>query len=124
MILENEVNLELKKVYVWLASNKLTLNVKKSKFMFFSNKKNISRKLSIKINGKQLENCDSYKYLGVIFDSKLSWKPHVEYICKKISKSCGALSKLRHYVDIGTLKNVYYTLVHSLSSIWNSSPGG
>ena len=31
--LENNVNHELKKVYMWLASNKLTLNISKSKFM-------------------------------------------------------------------------------------------
>ena len=50
-LLENEVNFELKKVFIWLASNKLTLNIKKSKFMFFSNKRNIDRTLRIKING-------------------------------------------------------------------------
>ena len=65
------------------------------------------------INGKQLEKCDSYKYLGVIFDRNLTWQPHIEYICGKISKACGALSKIRHCVDIETLKNVYYALVHS-----------
>ena len=113
LMLEKEVNRELKKVYVWLASNKLTLNIKKSKFMFISKKRNIPRDLNIKINKKKLEKCESYKYLGVIFDSNLTWKPHIEYICGKISKACGALSKIRHYVDIETLKSVYYALVHS-----------
>ena len=113
MLLENEVNLELEKVYIWLASNKLTLNISKSKFMFFSNKKKVDHILSIKINGKSLEKSDSYKYLGVIFDTELSWKPQIERICNKISKACGALSKLRHYLDIDTLKNVFYALVHS-----------
>ena len=112
-LLKNEVNSELKKVFIWLASNKLTLNIGKSKFMFFSNKKKDIDKLKIKIHGKQLESCDSYKYLGVIFDSNLSWKPHIDYICGKISKACGALSKLRHCVDFDTLKTVYYALVHS-----------
>ena len=37
--LENEVNSELKKVFQWLASNRLTLNLKKSKFMIISRKK-------------------------------------------------------------------------------------
>ena len=92
--LENEVNFELQKVYVWLASNKLTLNIKKSKFMFFSNKKKVNREMNIKINGNKLEKCDNYKYLGVIFDNNLSWQPHIEYICGKISKACGALSKI------------------------------
>ena len=84
-----------------------------SEFMFFSNKKKNIRDLDIKINGKKLEQCVSYKYLGVIFDKNLSWQPHVQYICGKISKACGALSKIRHSVDIETLKNVYYALVHS-----------
>ena len=37
-ILENEVNTELQKVHEWLVANKLTLNVKKSKFMIVSKK--------------------------------------------------------------------------------------
>ena len=69
--------------------------------------------LRIKINGKLLDICDEYKYLGVIFDSHLTWKPHIDRICNKVSKACGALSKLRHCVDLDTLKNVYYALVHS-----------
>ena len=113
ILLEKEGNFELGKVFTWLASNKLTLNIKKSKFMFISNKKKIKKKLDLKINGKQLESCDSYKYLGVIFDRNLSWKPHIDYISGKISKACGALSKIRHSVDIDTLKTVYYAIVHS-----------
>ena len=113
MLLENDVNFELQKVYVWLASNKLTLNISKSKFMFFSNKKKVDHILDIKINGKSLEKSNSYKYLGVIFDHDLTWKPHVERICNKISKACGAISKLRHYLDIDTLKSVYFALIHS-----------
>ena len=49
----------------------------------------------------------------MIFDRNLSWKPHIDYISGKISKACGALSKIRHSVDIDTLKTVYYALVHS-----------
>ena len=37
--LERDVNTELDKVFIWLSSNKLTLNTDKSKFMIVSNKK-------------------------------------------------------------------------------------
>ena len=110
MLLENDVNFELQKVYSWLASNKLTLNISKLKFMFFSNKKKVDHILDIKINGKSLEKSNSYKYLGVIFDHDLTWKPHVERICNKISKACGAISKLRHYVTPPILSCLYYAL--------------
>ena len=77
----------------------------------------VSRKrqctMSIKINNENLERCDSYKYLGVYIDKDLSWRPHVEYISNKISKVCGAISKLRHCVGIITLKTIYYALVNS-----------
>ena len=46
--LEDEVNSELQKVYEWLAANKLTLNIGKSKFMMITNKHNI-KSLSISI---------------------------------------------------------------------------
>ena len=80
--------------------------------MIISKKKNLPS-LNIKINEKNLDDCDSYKYLGVYIDKNLSWRPHVDYLCKKISKACGALAKLRHCVGIDTLKTIYYALVNS-----------
>ena len=71
----------------WLAANKLTLNVSKSKFMIVSKKRKIHHQISVKINEEELEQCQSYKYLGVHIDKNLSWKAHIEHLCKKISKS-------------------------------------
>ena len=67
----------------------------------------------IRINGKELKHCESYKYLGVYFDNKLSWKPQIEHVCKKISKACGALAKTRHFVGEDTLVSIYYALINS-----------
>jgi len=111
-LLEDEVNSELQKVYEWLAANKLTLNIGKSKFMIITNKKNV-KCLSIGINGTLLESCDHYKYLGVVVDKNLSWKPHVEYICKKISKACGSMARLRYSMNTNVLVEVYHSLIHS-----------
>ena len=78
-----EVNQEIAKVYAWLTSNKLTLNIAKSKFMVISNKKSISKELRISINDSTLEQCDRYKYLGVMIDKNLTWKSHIEHISTK-----------------------------------------
>ena len=106
-------NIELKKIYRWLEANRLTLNIAKSKFMILTNKRISDRKFKLKINRTTLEKCSSYKYLGLFFDKDLDWKTHVSYVCKKISKTCGIISKLRHCVDINTLKTVYYSLGYS-----------
>ena len=111
-ILETEVNEELGKVFDWLRSNKLTLNIPKSKYMIVTNKRNITP-MSIHIQDTELGECESYKYLGVIFDRKLNWKAHIDYICGKISRTVGCLAKLRHSVDIETMREVYHALIHS-----------
>ena len=111
--LERDVNTELEKVSAWLVSNKLTLNIKKSKFMIFSNKKKDVHELSVKINNKPLERCSSYKYLGIIIDEKLNWGKHLDYICKKVSKACGALAKIRHCASLDLQKEIYYALFYS-----------
>ena len=48
-----------------------------------------------------------------MIDKNLSWKPHVEYICKKISKACGSLANLRYSVQTHILREVYHSLIHS-----------
>ena len=110
--LESNINAELDKVFVWLASNKLTLNIKKSKYMMITKKRSIPS-INIMINDSNLDQCDSYKYLGVYIDKNLSWRDHIDYTCTKVSKACGALAKIRHCVDFETLRNVYHALLYS-----------
>ena len=52
------------------------------------------------------------KYLGVFIDSSLSWKCQIQYILIKIKRSVGILSKIRYYVDINVLSNLYYALTY------------
>ena len=111
--LENNVNLELSKVYEWLSANRLTLNINKSKFMIITKKRINASSISIHINGSPLEQCDSYKYLGVYFDKQLNWKTHIDYICQKISKSCGSLAKIRNCVELETCREIYHAIIHS-----------
>ena len=65
-LLEDEVNVEIEKVYQWLKSNKLTLNISKSKFMIVSNKKHVKEDFRVAINHTQLLKCDHYTYLGEV----------------------------------------------------------
>ena len=109
----NNVNAELEKVFTWLTANRLTLNVGKSKFMIVTKKRIDLSNISIKLNGTNLESCESYKYLGVYFDKNLNWKVHIDYICEKISKSCGLLAKIRNCVETETIREIYHALVHS-----------
>ena len=50
-------------------------------------------------------------YLGVFIDNYLKWGPHIQRIKNKLTKNIGILNKLRFYISVGTLKQLYYTLV-------------
>ena len=111
-VLESEVNIEINKVCRWLRANKLSLNISNSKFMILTKKRNIMP-IALNINNIALEQCDSYKYLGVVFDKDLNWKSHIEYICDKITRSVGALASLRHRTNLSVLREIYYALINS-----------
>ena len=52
------------------------------------------------------------KFLGVQIDSKLTWKSHIDYIGKKLSKSLGIISKAQHVLKKDILINLYYTFAY------------
>ena len=118
-VLEQTVNTELHKLYNWLTSNKLTLNIKKSNFVIFrSYQKKLTYKPNIciyfdNVNNKNIPlECKKYiKYLGIVIDNNLSWRYHIDYIAVKISKSVGMIAKLRHFVPLHTLLNIYRSLI-------------
>ena len=58
-----------------------------------------------------LEIKDFVKYLGIMIDSDLSWKNHIDFISHKISKSIGIIAKLRHYIPRHLLLSIYHTLI-------------
>ena len=93
--------------------------------MIITNKRVQTSEFRVKINGKSLEKCTSYKYLGLHFDEKLNWKTHVNYVATKVSKMCRIVSKLRHSVNIDILKTVYYALGYSYlrygNIVWGSA---
>ena len=82
------MNHELDKLSEWLCSNKLSLNLKKTHYMIFCPpRKKVLSNIEIKIDNCTIECVSQTKFLGVILDSKLSWKQHIDYVKSKIYKS-------------------------------------
>ena len=124
--LESTINRELNKLYLWLNVNRLSLNIDKTNFIVFHPyNKPVKKRITIKINNKAIIEKEYIKYLGVLIDSILSWKHHVSNISKKISRSIGIMYKLRHFLPLKVLKNVYYSLVYShivyAIEVWGST---
>ena len=113
------VNFELDKASEWFKANKLTLNVKKTKFMLFKDDKNLQNNvntLQIKIENQTVEQVGTgckekyFKFVGHVLDDSLSWVGHVEHLCKKLASSNYAINSTKHFLP----KKVRLTLYHSL----------
>ena len=68
---EREINCELDKVNLWLKANKLSLNVTKTKCMFFHKRKTVPP-INLSINNAKVKNVIKFNYLGFMLDECLS----------------------------------------------------
>ena len=72
----------LKAVAKWFKANKLTLNTEKTKFMIFGTNHVLGQfdNISLTFDKKLIERVDVFKYLGIKFDSNMSWSSHIDYL--------------------------------------------
>ena len=102
----------MKNLTDWLNANKISLNVQKTELAIFKHQR---KKLdcAVKINRKRLYPTDSVKYLGVGIDKNLNWKHHVSDIAIKLNRANALLFKIRNFVNVKTLKAIYYVIFDS-----------
>ena len=82
--------------------NHMALHPDKTKFML------------ITVQGITIEEVQKHRVLGVIIDNNLSWTPHVNSLCKKISIKTFQLSKIKHFVNFHARKVFFHAHIQSL----------
>ena len=111
------VNSELENVCDWFNANKLSLNEKKSKYIFFHRHgkwDGIPLKLPhLFVNKKEINRASSIKFLGVIFDENLNWNEHLNTIENKVSKNIGIRYKAKEIINTKGLRSLYYSFIHT-----------
>ncbi len=113
-VLRKMLNTDLRDLFSWLCSNRLSLNVSKTEFIIFKPPKmRLSQRITLKLNGTTLYESHHIKYLGLIMDDKLTWSSHIKELSKKLCKSVGILHKLKSLCPEQVLMSIYYSLVHS-----------
>ena len=109
-ILVNILVSELEILLSWIRTNKLSLNLQKKLNVWFS----VTRyrlPMNITLDGTVLEIVSSTKFLGLTIDNKLSWKPHIDSVCRTISQNIGVINKLKYYFPTSTLLMLYSSLI-------------
>ena len=111
-VLCHQLNEDLRNVQEWLQCNKLSLNVLKTHYMVFTPRNRVIDDIDVKIQGIQIQRVYATKFVGVQIDSQLTWKTHIEYTCKKLSKCVGILCKARKKLYKSTLISLYYSFAY------------
>ena len=91
----------------YCATNKLSVNLKKTNYMLI-----LSAKKTVNININNIERKSFVKYLRIYIDEHLNWEPQIQHVNNKLAKNIDVLYKIRKYVDLNVLKQLYYTLVY------------
>ena len=108
---EDIINTELTKVSEWLAANKLSLNVKKTKCMVFHTPQRKVTYPEIKINNILIERVSDFNFLCITFNSNLKWHTHINCITKKITGIVGLIWRLKDLYPMTVLRMLYNSLI-------------
>ena len=107
---------ELRNVSTWMIDHRLSLNVDKTKAMFFGTQNRLAKinEESLPFEDTSVEIVDQFKYLGLILDCKLTFSKHVEYVCKKVYPKLRTLGRIRQYISTNLAIYMYKSLINPI----------
>ena len=87
--IDQVINEDLNKVNNWLVTNKLSLNVNKTKYMQFHKAPKPVPHLHLQINNNEISRVDTFNFLGLQINENLKWNTPIDHISQKISRIIG-----------------------------------
>ena len=87
---------DFSKLSEWFHKNSMVLNPEKCHFMVLGTKDNID----FTHDGVVIKNSSQVKILGILIDNKLSFKNHIDQICKVANQKLNALNRVSGYMNL------------------------
>ena len=111
--LENHNNMQaaLKTITDWTQKWQLSISTAKTKAVYFSY--GTKNPPPLKLLNDEIEYVTKMRYLGVLFDRRLTWKHHIEHVKEKCNGDIRLLRVISHQgwgADAETMRNLYRTL--------------
>jgi len=113
---ETELQPYLDKIGIWANENRQCVTPGKCNSLVFSRRKDPVPELVLHFNCPLIVPAMSYKFLGVTFDSRLSWIPHLKDLKTKLVRGFGLLKTLtwgRTRLGFRLLLRIYNALARS-----------
>ena len=111
------MNVELENVSTWFKSNKLSVNVDKTKWLLFHTlpKRQLFPQTlpNPLIENIHIKREHAAKFIGKFTDENLFWKQHIDIISSKIAKSIGILYQSRNVLSKQCRNQLYFSFIHN-----------
>ena len=114
--IERQLQQVLNNLSKWSSENGFKFSKTKTKCMHFCQSRKLHLDPELALDGVQIEVVPEFKFLGLLFDSKLSFIPHINYLSNKCHKALNLLrvvSSMDWGADRKVLLRLYRTLVRS-----------
>ncbi|PJE78782.1 Ribonuclease H [invertebrate metagenome] len=114
--IERQLQQCLGKLQTWADENGFKFSRSKTVCMHFCQKRKPHNDPDLTLNGSKIPVVEQTKFLGLIFDSKLSFVPHIKHLKDKCSKAMNILRVLSHTdwgADREMLLRLYRALIRS-----------
>ena len=113
-VLYDTMNKELQEVSNWFKCNTLSLNASKTNLILLGTAyktKNDKINLKVQLDGCILNRVTNAKFLGMTIDENLTWKSHIDNVCKLCSRNIGVLNKVKHFLPKPSLYQLYCAFI-------------
>ena len=122
---------DLNKLDTWFPvkkpSNRLSLNVKKTKLMIFCSP--ISQcnynDVTLNVGNQEIDRVNTFKYLGIWLDKHLNFNEHISKLSKKLSQKISMLRRTRPYISKNAAIMLYKALIlphiNYCASVWGTT---
>ncbi len=118
--LEEKASRQMQKHIEWLSQNGMVCNIEKSEAMVLG--EGVSDGLSLTISNNAVLTSNQMRVLGITFDDRLSWKPHVDSTVKRTNRVMHGLKLIRRYVSKDQARVIvtayYFSILYYGCEVW------
>ena len=115
--LYTKANRILTQVHTYMKCNLLHINIKKCCYIHFKptgfKQQPDQEDQILSLNGTMIKQVNEAKFLGVLIDSELNWKAHIQSLSSRLKCEIGKLCRIRHAIPESHFKVLYHSLFES-----------
>ena len=115
-LIERKLQLAINSVANWANTRGFRFSTSKTVAMHFCRRRGVHPDPDLYLANRRISCVESTRYLGLVFDSRLTWLPHIRYVKAACQKALSLLRVLAHTswgADRDTLLMLHRTLILS-----------